>query len=137
MCRRESRLIWQVARGFSDDPDVVGDDSVDMGCYEYGYPKVSLVFVLDGSTSMFVRNEPSYFELARDGVVEFLSLPGFPTNMDLEVSVIQFTAARRLGVHGVHALDWAYLDHRFGRPSTPKRQSGATRTLWPLLGQPA
>ncbi len=55
-------------------------------------PDVSIVFVLDSSRNMFPATGPTYFDLAREGIVDFLNRPGFPkSDGSYEISVIQFT----------------------------------------------
>jgi hypothetical protein len=73
-----------------DEPGV-GGSALDMGCYERSVV-LSLVFVLDSSGSMLRQHEPAYWELARQGIVDFVKQPGFPTNGDVEVAVLQFAA---------------------------------------------
>jgi hypothetical protein len=76
-------------------------------------PAVSIVFILDSSPSMQPRIGRDYFELARDGVAEFLSLPGFPDDGTYEISVIQYAKKNVPGyIKGKPGFDGAY--HWFG-----------------------
>ena len=53
-------------------------------------PHVSIVFVIDSSKNMFPPAGPNYFDLARQGISDFLDRPGFPVDGTYAVSVIQF-----------------------------------------------
>jgi cysteine-rich repeat protein len=53
-------------------------------------PAVSIVFVIDSSPNMFPAIGDDFFEMAREGIVKFLELPGFPDDGRFEISVLQY-----------------------------------------------
>lgn len=74
---------------------------------------MSIVFVLDSSPNMQPRIGRDYFELAREGVEKFLSLPGFPDDGTYEISVIQYAKKDVPGyVKGEPGMSGTY--HWFG-----------------------
>lgn len=60
-------------------------------------PDFAIAFVIDSSNTMGTLLDYSYFDLAKDGIIEFLSLPGLPADGSVEVSVLQFAERGRNG----------------------------------------
>ncbi len=54
-------------------------------------PSTSVIFVIDSSENMYPRFGPDYFELAKQGIVNFLSHDSIPLDFTLEVGILQFT----------------------------------------------
>ncbi len=54
-------------------------------------PVVSIMFVVDSSESMFPRFGENYFDLAIEGIAEFISLPGLFEDGSYEIGVVQFS----------------------------------------------
>ncbi len=88
--------------------DIVEDIYCDAtGCYTRSPTdpppaiETATVFVVDGSTSMFPRVGPDYFELAKGGIAEFLNLPGLWTGGSNAFAVIQYTP------HGAPEYEWS------------------------------
>jgi hypothetical protein len=79
-------------------------------------PAISVIFVIDSSMSMFPRYGPSYFDLARDGLVALLSRPGFPDDGTVQMGVIQYTKiGSREYMEDVHYLPLTRIGQGFGR----------------------
>lgn len=80
-------------------------------------PDVAIVFVLDGSPTMFppisslFLDDADFFEFGKETIAEFLSLPGFdPDSGAYEVGVIQFAQMGRAAYEeGTHWLDIAQI----------------------------